>query len=72
MTGGIAGIGLAVALGAGVEAYAADSGQSLFFFSLRLLVGALVFSLLLGGVAAAYATLRIVRVSPAEAIRRGT
>ena len=72
LTGGIAGIVLAVALGAGVEAYAADSGQSLFFFSLRLLVGALVFSLLLGGVAAAYATLRIVRVSPAEAIRRGT
>jgi hypothetical protein len=31
-----------------------------------------VFSVLLGGVAAAYATLRIVRVSPAEAIRRGT
>jgi len=72
LTGGVVGIGLAVALGAGVEAYAARSGQPLFLFSLRLLVGALVFSVLLGGVAATYATLRIVRVSPAEAIRRGT
>lgn len=72
LTGGLAGIGLGVALGAAVEAYAARSGQPLFLFSLRLLVGALVFSLLLGGVAAAYATMRIVRVSPAEAIRRGT
>jgi ABC-type antimicrobial peptide transport system permease subunit len=72
LTGGLVGIGLAIALGAGVEAYAARSGQPLFLFSLRLLGGALLFSLLLGGVAAAYATLRIVRVSPAEAIRRGT
>lgn len=72
LTGGLVGIGLAIALGAAVEAYAARSGQALFLFSLRLLVGALVFSLLLGGVAAAYATMRIVRVSPAEAIRRGT
>jgi ABC-type lipoprotein release transport system permease subunit len=36
-----------------------------------LLAGALVFSVLLGAVAATYATVRIVRVSPAEAIRRG-
>jgi putative ABC transport system permease protein len=72
LIGGLVGIGLAIALAAGVEAYAARGGQPLFLFSLRLLAGALVFSLLLGGVAAAYATLRIVRVSPAEAIRRGT
>jgi hypothetical protein len=72
LTGGLVGIGLALALGAGVEAYASRSGQPLFLFSLRLLAGALVFSVLLGGVAAAYATFRIVRVSPAEAIRRGT
>jgi putative ABC transport system permease protein len=72
LIGGLVGIGLAIALAAGVEAYAARGGQPLFLFSLRLLGGALVFSLLLGGVAAAYATLRIVRVSPAEAIRRGT
>lgn len=72
LSGGLLGIGLAVALGTGVEAYASQSGQPLFLFSLRLLAGALVFSVLLGGVAAAYATLRIVRVSPAEAIRRGT
>ena len=70
--GGVAGIALAVALGLGVERYAAGNGQSLFLFSLRLLMGALVFSVLLGAVAAAYATGRIVRVSPAEAIRRGT
>jgi ABC-type antimicrobial peptide transport system permease subunit len=72
LIGGLVGMGLAIALAAGVEAYAARGGQPLFLFSLRLLAGALVFSLLLGGVAAAYATLRIVRVSPAEAIRRGT
>jgi ABC-type antimicrobial peptide transport system permease subunit len=36
-----------------------------------LLGGALVFSVLLGAAAAAYATVRVVRLSPAEAIRRG-
>jgi len=41
-------------------------------FSPRLLGGALVFSVLLGAAAAAYAALRIVRLSPAEAIRRGS
>jgi putative ABC transport system permease protein len=71
LTGGLVGIGLALAVGGAVEVYAARSGQQLFLFSARLLVGALVFAGLLGALAAAYATLRVVRVSPAEAIRRG-
>ena len=71
LTGGTAGIALALAVGGGVEVYAARSGQQLFLFSPRLLAGALVFSVLLGAVAATYATFRIARVSPAEAIRRG-
>jgi len=58
-------------LGAGVDRWAARSGQQLFLFSGRLLGGSLVFSVLLGAAAAAYATLRVVRLSPAEAIRRG-
>jgi len=33
-------------------------------------VGALLFSAVLGGVAAIYATTRVVRLPPAEAIRR--
>ena len=37
----------------------------------RLLTGGLVFSLLLGTASAAYATFRVARLSPAEAIRRG-
>jgi ABC-type lipoprotein release transport system permease subunit len=48
-----------------------SDGQQLFLFSPRLLLFALVFSAILGGLAATYATLRIVRLSPAEAIRRG-
>ena len=71
LSGVIAGIVLAAAIGLGIDAWAARSGQQLFFFSARLLGGALVFALLLGGASAAYATLRIVRLSPAEAIRRG-
>jgi putative ABC transport system permease protein len=71
LTGGLAGIALALALGTAVESYASGSEQQLFLFSLRLLGGALTFSVLLGAVAATYATLRIVRISPAEAIRRG-
>ena len=47
-------------------------GQQLFLFSPRLLVSAVVFSVALGALAAAYATLHIVRLSPAEAIRRGS
>ena len=71
LSGGIAGIALALVLGLGIDAWAGRSGQQLFFFSARLLLGALAFSLLLGAASAAYATLRVVRLSPAEAIRRG-
>lgn len=71
LTGGIAGILVAVALGVGIDTWAARTGQELFHFSPRLLGGALGFSVLLGAAAAAYATARIVRLSPAEAIRRG-
>jgi ABC-type antimicrobial peptide transport system permease subunit len=61
-----------MALGLGIDGWARRSGQQLFLFSPRLLGGALVFSVLLGAAAAAYAALRIVRLSPAEAIRRGS
>jgi len=71
LTGGVAGVALAIALGTAVDGWAARTGQQLFLFSARLLGGALVFSVLLGAAAAAYATLRVVRLSPAEAIRRG-
>jgi len=71
LTGGVAGIALAVALGQGVDQWVARTGQQLFLFSGRLLGGALAFSVLLGAAAAAYATVRVVRLSPAEAIRRG-
>ena len=40
-------------------------------FSPRLLAFALAFAVILGALAAGYATLRIVRLSPADAIRRG-
>ncbi len=71
LTGGAAGVALAMVLGAAVDGWVARTGQQLFLFSGRLLGGALVFSVLLGAAAAAYATLRVVRLSPAEAIRRG-
>jgi putative ABC transport system permease protein len=71
VTGGVGGIAVAAALGFGIDAWAARTGQQLFHFSPRLLGGALLFSLLLGAASAAYATARIVRLSPAEAIRRG-
>ena len=69
--GGVAGLGLAVLLGVSVDAWAGRSGQQLFHFSTRLVAGALAFSILLGAAAAAWATFRVVRLSPAEAIRRG-
>lgn len=72
LSGGIAGIALALVLGLAIDAWAGRSGQQLFFFSARLLVGALAFSLLLGAASAAYATLRVVHLSPAEAIRRAS
>ncbi len=71
LAGGLASILLAIALGVAVDAHAARSGQQLFHFSARLLGGALVFSVALGALAAAYATWRVVSLSPAEAIRRG-
>ena len=72
LCGGLGGIAVALALGAGIDWWAARTGQQLFYFSPRLLGGALVFSVLLGAASAIYATARIVRLSPAEAIRRGT
>ena len=51
-----------------IDGYVARA-QQLFHFSLRLLGGALAFSILLGTTAAVYATARVVSVSPAEAIR---
>lgn len=71
VSGGAVGVGLAVAIGTLVDARVFREGQQLFLFSPRLLGFALVFSVILGGLAASYATLRIVRLSPAEAIRRG-
>ena len=71
MCGAAAGVGLAVLLGVSIDAWAGRSGQQLFHFSARLLSGALAFSVLLGAAAAAWATFRVVRLSPAEAIRRG-
>jgi ABC-type antimicrobial peptide transport system permease subunit len=72
LSGGVLGVGLALLLGVSVDGWARRSGQQLFLFSPRLLGGALVFSVLLGTAAATYAALRIVRLSPAEAIRRGS
>jgi putative ABC transport system permease protein len=69
--GGLFGIGLALAGGTIVDARAAHVGQYLFLFSWRLLVFAVVFAALLGVIAGTYATVRILRVPPAEAIRRG-
>lgn len=67
---GVGGV-LAWVIGWGIERHVIHEGQQLFVFSSRLLLFALVFSLLLGTSAATYATLRITRISPAEAIRRG-
>jgi putative ABC transport system permease protein len=66
-------VGVALALGVGtlVDSRVLRDGQQLFLFSPRLLGFALVFSVVLGLAAATYATLRIVRLSPADAIRRG-
>jgi len=71
LSGGVAGVGLAVAIGLVVDARVIRQGQQLFLFSPRLLVFAIAFSVILGALAAAYATLRIARLSPADAIRRG-
>jgi putative ABC transport system permease protein len=67
------GVGIAIALliGTVVDSRVIREGQQLFLFSPRLLGFALGFAVVLGLSAATYATLRIVRLSPAEAIRRG-
>src|SRR5207247_2541606 len=70
--GGAAGVLLAWSIGTAVDTRVLRDGQQLFLFSPRLLTFALVFSLALWTLAAGYATLRIVRLSPAEAIRRGS
>jgi putative ABC transport system permease protein len=72
LSGGVVGVLLALAIGTAVDTRAIREGQQLFLFSPRLLAFAVVFSAVLGGLAAAYATLRIARLSPAEAIRRGS
>ncbi|MBI4013215.1 MAG: ABC transporter permease [Candidatus Rokubacteria bacterium] len=71
LSGGVAGTALAWLAGAAVDARAAHAGQQLFLFSGRLLAFAVVFAAVLGAIAGAYATARILRVPPAEAIRRG-
>jgi putative ABC transport system permease protein len=71
LSGGGLGIGLAVLLGFAIDGWVGRQGQQLFRFSPRLVGGALLFSVVLGAAAAIYATLRVVRLSPAEAIRRG-
>jgi putative ABC transport system permease protein len=71
LSGGLLGIALAMALGWIVDTQVIREGQQVFVFSPRLVLFAIGFSLVLGSLAAAYATLRIVRLPPAEAIRRG-
>jgi putative ABC transport system permease protein len=71
LTGGVAGTLLAWLAGTAVDTRAAHAGQQLFLFSGRLLAFAVVFAGALGAIAGAYATARILRVPPAEAIRRG-
>ena len=71
IAGCVAGVGLALAIGWAVESRVIREGQQLFVFSPRLFLFTLAFSLVLGTLAATYATMRIVRVSPADAIRRG-
>jgi putative ABC transport system permease protein len=71
ISGGVAGVVLAVGLGVAIDQWSGVKGQQLFLFSPRLVGGALLFSLLLGGLAALYATFCIARLSPAEAMRRG-
>jgi ABC-type antimicrobial peptide transport system permease subunit len=71
VSGALLGLGLAAALAGAIDAWAVGGGQRLFLFSTRLLLGAAVFALLLAVAAAGYATFRIARLSPAEAMRRG-
>ena len=72
LTGGAAGVAIALGIGWLVDLRILRDGQQVFLFSPRLLLFALVFSVVLGALAAGYATLRIAHLSPADAIRRGT
>ncbi len=72
LSGGVAGVGIALAIGFVVDLRIVREGQQIFLFSPRLLLFAVGFSVVLGALAAAYATLRIAHLSPADAIRRGT
>jgi putative ABC transport system permease protein len=72
VAGGLLGVALGVTLGLLIDWRTLRDGQQLFHFSPRLLGFTLLFSVLLGAMAACYATLRIVRLSPAEAVRRGS
>jgi FtsX-like permease family/MacB-like periplasmic core domain len=69
--GGVLGTAIALVAGAAFNARAAQAGQQLFLFSGRLVGFALGFAVALGAIAGTYATMRILRVPPAEAIRRG-
>jgi ABC-type antimicrobial peptide transport system permease subunit len=71
LAGGVVGALLALAAGSAVDARAAHAGQQLFFFSGRLFGFTFALAAALGAIAGAYATARILRVPPAEAIRRG-
>jgi putative ABC transport system permease protein len=72
LSGGAAGVGIALLIGFVVDLRIVREGQQIFLFSARLLLFAIGFSVVLGALATAYATLRIAHLSPADAIRRGT
>ena len=71
LAGGVVGTLLAVLAGTALDARAAQAGQQLFLFSGRLIAFAVGFAVVLGAIAGIYATVRILRMPPAEAIRRG-
>jgi putative ABC transport system permease protein len=71
LAGGALGTALAIGAGTLADARAAEAGQQLFLFSARLVAFALAFAVALGAIAGTYATARILRLPPAEAIRRG-
>ncbi len=71
LAGGGIGTVLAILVGMAIDARAAQAGQQLFLFSGRLVAFAVGFAAALGAVAGVYASVRILRVPPAEAIRRG-
>ncbi|MCL6622846.1 MAG: ABC transporter permease [Syntrophobacterales bacterium] len=70
LSGGGVGLALAALITRAIDTWVTPS-ERLFLFSPRLVGGALLFSVLLGAAAALYATWRLVRLTPAEAIRRG-